>query len=265
MSCPALENWLAALDEDTGAPAGAHPDCATCAATEQQASALLAAVRDAAPRSPRSDEAFVSAVLGARAPARPARRRVHRLVWAAAPFAAAAIVILALYVRRPVPEDSPVARGTTGMTPWCEVALVKDGGLQFLADGDHVSAGSSLAFRVRHEGPRDAFLGIMAITERGQVAWYSPAFESADDAPQTVRLRPSREAQLLPERVSLPLGEGKVEVLCWKAERAWSVRQADALVEHAVAAAREDPSTIARVPALEGDQMGVHLWFEPAR
>ena len=279
MKCPNLEDWLAALDdEEAGAPQGAHPDCATCADTEREARALLRGLHCAVKRSPRSDEAFVAAVLEARAanataaaaplvpallPRRPASRKIRWLAWGAAPLAAAAILIVAMRLQPQLPEDSPVARGTPGSGPWCEVAAVGDGGLQFLGDGDHLPARAALAFRVRHDGPDDAWLGVVAITETGQVAWYHPAFESTEDDPRTIRLTPSAKARMLPDRVSLPLGGGKVKLLCWKAEHAWSVRQADALVESAVAAARANPTAIDRVPELGGDQTGVRLWFEP--
>lgn len=269
MRCPPLELWLEALDDSRQAPAEAHVDCPTCAATRAEARDLLDAVVAGARVSPVGEDEFVARVLSAIpvvAPPRPASRRV--LAWcvaAAGPLAAAAAVLFVLATRPPVRDDRPVARGArVAKEGWCEVALARDRGLSFLAEGARVPAGASLAFRVRHEGPRDAWLGIFAITERGRVAWYHPAYESREDDPVTLQIAPAPEPQLLPQRVALPLGEGRVRIVCWMADREWHVRKADAIVERAAQIAT-DPARIERVPELGGAQEGVELWFGPDR
>lgn len=263
MSCPSLELWLEALDLGGAAPEGAHrADCAVCAGRRAEARDLLAALGAAAPPSPLGEDEFVARVLAAlpaEAPPRAAARRV--LAWAA-PLAAAAVIAFVLATRPPVREDAPVARGTRDTAAkWCEVAVARPEGLQFLADGAHVPADAALAFRVRHEGAKTAWLGIFAVTEQGRVAWYYPAYESAADDPVTMRLPAAREAQLLPQRVTLPLGEGRVRIVCWKADREWRVRKADAIVERA---SREGERG-GRIQELGGDQQGVEIWMQAER
>jgi hypothetical protein len=265
MTCPPLELWLEALDESRDAPEAAHGDCATCAATRAEARGLLDALAAGVPVSPVGEEEFLARVLAAIpavAPPRAASRRI--LAWwvaAGGPVAAAAAVLLVLATRPPPRDDGPVARGArVAAKRWCEVALARDQGLSFLAEGARVPQGAALAFRVLHEGPDDAWLGIFAITDRGRVAWYHPAFESAEADPVTLRVAPAPEPQLLPQRVALPLGEGKVRIVCWKADREWRVRKADAIVER-VAGAASEPARLERVPGLGGVQEGVELWF----
>ncbi len=263
MSCPSLELWLEALDLGGAAPEGAHPDdCATCAGRQAEARDLLAALGAAAPPSPLGEDEFVARVLAALPAAAAPRPSWRRVVSWSAPLAAAAVIVFVLATRPPVREDAPVARGSRDVAAkWCEVAVARPEGVQFLADDAHVPADASLAFRVRHGGPEPAWLGIFAVTEAGRVAWYYPAYESAADDPVTVRLPAARDAQLLSQRVRLPLGEGRVRIVCWKADREWRVRKADAIVERASRGGQRS----GRVPELGGDQQGVEIWMQSER
>jgi hypothetical protein len=264
MSCPSLEMWLEALDQGRTAPDGGHSDCATCGMTRAQARDLMDALFAAPPPSPLGDDEFVARVLGALPEASPRPAPLRGMLTWMAPMAAAAILLFLLATRPPARDDGPVARGTRDSpAKWCELALARSEGLQFVADGAHVPAGVPLAFRVRHDAGK-AWLGIFAITERGQVAWYYPAYESAAADPVTMRLIAAPGARLLPQRVTLPLGEGRVRVVCWKADRPWRVRKADALVE-GVARENAERHWDGRVPSLGGSQQSIELWFEAGR
>ena len=242
MRCPTYETWLEALDGGLAAPDGAHADCPECRRNRESAERMLGLMREAVAHSTLSDEAFVRRVMGE-------PRKAYWIALALAPAVAAAAALL-LWVS---PSDAPVARGGA----ICEVREVTGKGLR-PATGQRLPPRAPLAFAVKNPGAREQWLGIFAVTGDGRVAWYYPAYESAGDDPELLRLRPG--SQILKDQVSLPLGPGEVRVFCWLSERPWQVRAADEVIERAVAGA-EKPTAVERIPALGGRQESHRLWF----
>lgn len=169
-------------------------------------------------------------------------------------------VVLSIRFMR-VGEDAPVARGGFEV---CEVhEVLPDGKVRAVRDGDHVAADASLGFTVRNPGRDPAYVGIYGISSAGRVGWFYPAYADASENPELVQLDPG-ELRTLPEQVALPLGPGAVRVVCWRSERQWRVKDADAALERAVAGAGR-PVEVERVPDLGGKQEGVLLWFGDTR
>jgi hypothetical protein len=245
MSCPTLEAWLEALDGESAAPADAHEECAGCRRSRAEAEQLLRLMREAATLGPAADEKFVRRVVSG-------KRRMA--AWVALALAAPATTAVLLYARAP---DSPVARGGVGRAAICDVLKVTAEGLRPAAS--RLLRSQALAFAVRNAAPHDRWLGVFAITAAGRVAWYQPAYESSSEDPALLPV-PAGARRTLPEEVALPLGDGEVRVFCWLSDRPWRVREADAVIERAVAAAAR-PAALERVPELGGEQESVTVWF----
>jgi hypothetical protein len=257
MTCPSLEDWLAALDEGVATPAGAHEQCDVCAANQRAAMETLASLRSAVPELPVTDDAFVRRVLVATEPRMPKAR----LLWLGLPLAAVAVA----FVLSMTSGSAPVARGGPA-APSCEVYATASQGLTLLREGQHVGRDTALAFRVRNGTTSDRYIGIFGVDASGRVGWYYPAYESASDEPQLLRIPAGSGTQTLAEQVALPLGPGAVRVTCWMSDAPHDVRDADATIERAVAAraaAGENPADLENVPALAGEQEGIRIWVEP--
>ena len=67
---------------------------------------------------------------------------------------------------------------------------------------------------------------------------------------------------LLDESVALSLGEGPVRIVCWQADRPWSIREADARIEAELSKRGWDPKTPAHLASVGGDQSSVLLWLD---
>jgi hypothetical protein len=178
--------------------------------------------------------------------------------WVTSLSLAVAAVTVVLVLGAVSRREGPVPRGTA------EGAALPPSLHLFRTVGDRtepvtgaIRAGDGLLFAYSNPGNTYSHLMVFALDDGGQVYWYYPPYQSAQEDPQAVPIEARRTGVELREVVRHPLRPGKLRLFALFVDRPASVKA----VERALAVAAAGPVVAPEPLALPGVTVGQESWL----